>query len=249
VFSWLKKSTKGSEAEVAWEIPVRVDLHSHLIPGIDDGARTVEESVTLVRKMAGMGFEKLIMTPHVMSDAYRNTPETIRDGLERLRDAVRAAGIAMELEASAEYYLDEGFPKILSDKQVLPIAGKYLLFETSYLARPNNMFELVYEIKAHGYVPILAHPERYRYIKDMEAEYRELKELEVLFQIDTTSLGGHYGKDAQKKARFLMQKGWIDLVGSDTHRMKHLEDLEKVMWDRALWTMLLRGNTLLNNTL
>jgi tyrosine-protein phosphatase YwqE len=228
---------------------ITVDLHSHLIPGIDDGSKTLEESLTLIRRMVDMGYEKLIMTPHVMSDAYRNTPETILAGLEKLKKAVADAGITVELEASAEYYLDEGFLNILEQKQVLPIAGKYLLFETSYLARPNNLLDLIYAIKVHGYIPILAHPERYRYIKEMEREYRELKELDVLFQIDTTSLGGHYGKDAQKKALFLMRKGWIDFVGSDTHRMKHLEDLERVMRDRKLWDKLTRINTLRNEEL
>ena len=246
MLGWFKR-TAASDTGIAPAL--KVDLHSHLIPGIDDGAKTLEESLALIRRMVDLGYAKLILTPHVMRDAYHNTPETIIDGLERLREAVREAEIDVVLEASAEYYLDEGFLPLLEAGKILPIAGKYLLFETSYLAHPNNLLDMIYAIKLHGYSPILAHPERYRYIKDPQQEYGELKELEVLFQIDTTSLGGYYGKDAKKKAEFLLKEGWIDFVGSDAHRMRHLDQLDAVLHTPKIWTKMLSRNTLRNNTL
>ena len=240
MFSWFKKpSTTGPSAVER----LKVDIHSHLIPGIDDGAKTLEESLTLVKAMVEMGYEKLILTPHVMRDVYRNTPERILEGLAQLQEAVTQAGINVILEASAEYYLDEGFLKILETESVLPIAGKYLLFETSYMAKPNNMFDLIYAIKLHGYTPILAHPERYRYIKAPEEEYQALRAMDVLFQIDMTSWGGHYGKDAKTKAEFLLQKGWVDLVGSDVHKMRHINNLQSVLDDRTLWKRVWEKNS------
>jgi len=249
VFGWFRGRTEESEAGIRMAEKLRVDLHSHLLPGIDDGAKTMEESLTLVRKMAALGFEKLILTPHVMIDAYPNSRETILEKLLLLREAVSREEIPIQLEASAEYYLDEGFPGLLEREEILPIAGKYLLFETSYMAKPHALPELIYAIKIHGYIPLMAHPERYRYVRDLEREYGALREQEVLFQLDSNSLGGFYGKDARRKADFLLQRGWIDFLGSDTHRMRHLEQLESVLGDRRTAKTLWEKNRILNATL
>lgn len=208
--------------------PLTIDLHSHLIPGIDDGAQTMDESLALIRALATLGYTKCITTPHIMCDAYGNTKVSILAGLEKLRDALSYEGIDMRVEAAAEYYVDEGLIPLIKKDDLLLISEKYLLFETSYSHRPQQLEEVIFEIEAAGYIPMLAHPERYRYIKNPKEEYTALKELGVEFQVNLNSLNGQYGKSAQKNALYLSQNGFIDFLGSDTHNLKHVENLSKV---------------------
>jgi len=226
-----------------------VDLHSHLIPGIDDGAQTLDESIELIKELRDIGYKKLIMTPHIMVDAYPNREDNIALRLEVLKDEVVKRGIEIELEASAEYYLDEGFLEHLDVPPTL-ISGKYLLFETSYMAKPLNLKELIFEITSRGFYPIFAHPERYRYIHNLKKDYQEIKDMGVFFQLDINSIGGFYGKDAQKKANFLIENGMVDFVGSDTHNMKHIKNLINTLENQGkIWFKLFEKNIILNNTL
>jgi len=209
----------------------------------------MQESLELIEGYIEQGFKKLIITPHVMVDAYPNSKDIILKNFELLQNMVLLKKLDIELEVSAEYYLDEGFLPLLKSGKVLPIRGEYILFETSYMNRPINMFDLIYEIKAHGYKPILAHPERYRYIKKFQTDYFELKELDVLFQIDTNSLGGFYGSSAQTKALFLLDNGLIDFLGSDVHRKRHLDKMSRVLKDSKTLDKLFLKNKILNSTL
>ena len=226
----------------------KVDLHSHLIPGIDDGSQSLEESLALLRQMEGLGYTKVITTPHIMIDAYRNTPKIIHQGLAHLRTAAQEAGITLTIDAAAEYYLDEGFASHLKSEDLLTICGRYLLFETSYTSRPLQLEETIFEILAAGYTPILAHPERYRYITDPTTQFSYLKELGVLFQVNLNSLTGHYGKSAQTHAHHLVRAGQIDFLGTDTHRIKHLETLPGV-FASSIYREIFKSNTILNDTL
>ena len=226
-----------------------VDLHSHLIPGIDDGAKNLEESIELILKLKSLGYKKIITTPHVMIDSYPNSKNTIIKGLENLQRELIKRGIDINIEASAEYYIDEGFIKLLKNHQLIPILNKYILFETSYISKPFNLEEIIFEISQKGYIPILAHPERYRYIKNHKDEYTKLKELGVMFQLNANSLIGYYGKDAQIKANYLIENSLIDFIGSDTHRQRHLLILEEVLRNKSIWDKILNKNKILNNTL
>jgi len=227
---------------------LKVDLHSHLIPGIDDGAQNMEESLTLLKALEAMGYKKVITTPHIMMDAYRNNSEIILSGLEKLKKAAKEEGISLDIEAAAEHYLDEGFYDHLYTERVMSIEGKYLLFETSYISKPMQMEEMIFEIGSAGFTPLLAHPERYRYVKAWREEYTRWKELGVYFQVNLNSLGGHYGKDAQEKALFLSSEGMIDFLGSDTHHQKHVETLQKVLQSEH-YAQVYQKNRILNNTL
>ena len=244
MFSFFSKK-KISKDEVIDRL--QIDLHSHLIPGIDDGAKTLEQSIELITSLANLGFKKLIITPHIMIDAYPNDEKDILNRLNILKLEIKKIDLDIQLEAAAEYYMDEGFLSHLENP--LLINGEYLLFETSYMSKPMNMEELIYEIASRGYKPILAHPERYRYIKDLKKEYYRLKELGVYFQLDTSSLGGYYGQDAMEKATFLMNEGLVDFVGSDTHNKKHIKNLEKTLNEEKMWYNMFEKNTLLNKTL
>ena len=160
----------------------------------------------------------------------------------------KEAGIHLEIEAAAEYYLDEGFLKHLHSPDLLTIGGEYLLFETSYIAKPLQFDEILFEIISAGYKPLLAHPERYRYIHDLEKEYNALKKKGVYFQVNVNSFGGHYGKEAKRKANFLNKNGMIDFLGSDVHHIKQVQTLTK-MKEKKVYATIFEYNTILNNTL
>ena len=224
------------------------DLHSHLLPGIDDGAQTMDESIVLIEALQAVGYQKLITTPHVMIDNYRNTKESILRGLQKLQEELLIKDVSIEIEVAAEYYLDEGFKTLIEKKEILPIGGKYILFETSYTHRPYQLEEIIFEIGTAGYIPLLAHPERYRYIKNAEEEYRHLKKLGVEFQVNLNSLGGYYGSSAQKNALFLSENGLIDFLGSDTHNMHQVQNLVKVLKSNEYKTVYL-NNSIKNNYL
>ena len=228
IFPFFKKQKEKKRGPA-----LKVDLHSHFIPGIDDGSQSMEESLSLLKGMESLGYEKVITTPHIMFDLYRNTPQIIKEGLVSLRKAAKAEGIKLQIEAAAEYYLDEGFYDHLHSDEVMSINGKYLLFETSYISKPLQIEDMIFEISAAGYTPLMAHPERYRYVSDPLKEYGRWKELGVLFQLDLNSLGGHYGKDAKKKAEILSNNGMIDFLGSDVHHLKQTRFLDDVFMSEA----------------
>jgi tyrosine-protein phosphatase YwqE len=154
--------------------------------------------------------------------------------LAALREAAATAGIALQIEAAAEYYLDDGFIALLEKgSEMMTIREHYLLFETSYVSKPLQTEEMIFEITSSGYTPIMAHPERYRYIKDPLREYSRFKELGVLFQVNLNSFGGHYGRSAMVLAEFLSHHGMIDFLGSDLHHQRHLDTLEAIFLSDA----------------
>lgn len=217
---------------------LKTDMHSHLIPAIDDGSKSIEESVTLVRELHALGFTKLITTPHIMSDYFRNTPETILGGLENVRAAVKAENIPVELFAAAEYYLDDGFVEKLENEKLLTLGDNYLLFEISYVNAPDNLMQIIFRMQVLGYKPIMAHPERYPFWFDNFDFYRSLKDQGVLLQINTNSIAGYYGPEAKKIAEKLIEGELVDLLGTDTHAMKHIQALKKVTHEKILQKVL-----------
>ncbi|RYU78779.1 tyrosine-protein phosphatase [Hymenobacter persicinus] len=228
------------------------DMHSHLLPGLDDGAETVEQSVELLLALQGLGYRKLIMTPHIMGDFYKNTPAGIRAALARLQEAATAAGVTdMTLECAAEYYLDEWFQqKLDSGEPLLSFGGdkKYLLFETSYINEPFNFRETVFNLKSAGYQPVLAHPERYTYFYGRFEDIEKVRAEGVLLQLNLNSLCGYYSAGARKIAERLVDAGLVDMVGTDTHNLKHTETLRhKVLPTEYLRKVL--ALPLLNNSL
>ena len=232
---------------------LQADMHSHLLPGLDDGAETIEDSLNLLRELRTLGFRKLIMTPHVMGDFYKNTPEGIRTALAELRAAAAAAGLEdVALECAAEYYLDEWLgQKLAEGSELLSFGGerRYLLFETSYLNEPFNLQATIFELKAAGYQPVLAHPERYTYYYGRFAEIRKLRqEYGVLLQLNLNSLAGYYSPTARHVAEQLIDEKLVDFVGTDTHHLRHTTALAKKTVNSAYFRKLLQL-PLLNNTL
>ncbi len=202
------------------------DMHSHLIPGIDDGSPDLATSVQLVKGMAELGYKKIITTPHIMRDMYKNSPDTILPGLDRLREAVKTKGIEIEINAAAEYFLDEDTEELLkNNKKLLTISGNMVLAEFSLAWQPHNIKDMLFELQMQGYQPVIAHPERYIYLQQNKAFYEELKDAGCYFQLNILSLGGHYGKSVQELAQYLVKKKYYDLAGTDLHHAGHLQAL------------------------
>jgi tyrosine-protein phosphatase YwqE len=224
--SLFSKFSKSDSTPVDFS-SVRTDMHSHLIPGVDDGAKTIEDSIALIRKLYDLGYRKAITTPHIMSDYYRNTPEIILSGLEKVKEALKNEQIEFALEAAAEYYLDDGFLHKLENEKLLTFGSDYLLFEISYINCPDNLKEIIFQMQVHGYKPIMAHPERYPFWFNRFDEYRSFRDQGVLLQINVNSLGGYYGIEAKKVAEKLIDNEMVDLIGTDMHNLTHAEALKK----------------------
>ncbi len=229
------------------DIPISVDMHSHLLPGIDDGVDSVEESLDLIRRLSELGYRKLIATPHVMGDFYQNSPEIIQDALETVQQAVKAEGLPVEMEASGEYYMDEWFLEKVANNNVLSFGDEYLLVETSFMNRPNQLFESFFQIKLKGFKPVFAHPERYIYLYEDFERFKEIYKKGVYFQINLNSLTGYYSPNAKYFAERLIKQGMVDFVGTDTHRSNHVDLLPKAMESKAFPK--LKELTLLNESL
>lgn len=211
---------------------VGVDMHSHFIPGIDDGAKDMAGSLQLIRKMRDFGFRKVITTPHIMSDHFRNTPDVIRKGLADVQAAVKQEGIDIEVDAAAEYYVDDGFLRKLEEEPLMTFGDKYLLIEISYINCPENIREILFNVQIKGYRPVLAHPERYPFWFSHMAVFRELREGGVLLQINANSLAGYYGPEARRTAEKLIDQELVDFIGSDMHKIEHAAAMERVMREK-----------------
>jgi tyrosine-protein phosphatase YwqE len=228
--------------------PLKVDLHSHLIPSIDDGAKDMQSSLTLIKELKSLGYTKLITTPHIKQSQFPNSSNTIKSSYYSLIEELNKNSIDIELKYAAEYYIDEHFMSLLDLKDILTFGNNYLLFEFSYHYRPINMLNIIYEMQESGYNPVLAHPERYLYLHRDFDTYLELKNRDVYFQLNINSLIGYYSKPVQKIAKKLCDFGLVDFLGSDTHHLKHIINLKKVISSKSYGTIF-QKNTILNDTL
>ncbi|MGB2128078.1 MAG: tyrosine-protein phosphatase [Flavicella sp.] len=225
MFTLFKKNKPATEV-----FPVNfVDIHSHLLPGIDDGAKNLEDSISLISKLDDFGIHNFITTPHVLGGVWTNSSDTILDKLELVQEELLKQDMSyITINAAAEYMLDEQFCDLLKKRDLLTLKEDNLLVEMSYLNAPVNLFEILFDIQLAGYNPILAHPERYNFYHNDFEKYHRLKEAGCRFQINLLSLTGYYGKSVQKTAEKLIEQNMIDFAGSDTHHHKHLNALETI---------------------
>jgi protein-tyrosine phosphatase len=208
----------------------------------------MEDSLAMIRRMHELGFKKLITTPHIQGEFYKNTPEIILGGLAELRKAIAAENIPVVVEAAAEYLLDDAFEEKMNQGILLTFSSKYILLEMSYYSPNPNLKNLIFNLQVEGYKVILAHPERYTYWAGDIAKYEDLKDRGVYFQLNTVSLAGHYPEPVKKLAEKLIDKGMIDFIGSDMHNMNYMKSLENSLKDRAL-ARLVDSGKLLNESL
>jgi len=233
---------KKREGEDEYDLPAPVnanwgflgaDMHSHFIPGIDDGAKTMEDSMALLRAMKDMGYKTIITTPHVMIDYYPNNTEKILAGLETVKTALKENNIELSIKAAAEYYIDEHFIGLLDNNEpLLTIYEKEVLVEFSMLYEPPMLNDVIFKMLGAGYRPIIAHPERYLFFhRDMQ-RFRDLKDRGCMLQLNMLSVAGYYGYNIKLIADQLMQKGLYDYCGSDMHHEKHAATLRMMAGTR-----------------
>lgn len=222
MFSWFQKKETTTF--------VQTDIHSHILPGLDDGATTIEDSLILIKKLCALGFKKLITTPHIITGHYDNTRSGIQKALGEVRQAVREEGINVEIEAAAEYYVDETFiDRLAKDEELLSFGQNYVLIETGFINIPHFLPDLVFNLKSKGYKPVLAHPERYIYLQENKENISMLRGLDLKFQLNASSFTGHYSEQSRQLAHYLVDQGFVEFVGSDAHRDKHIDLYKKAL--------------------
>lgn len=224
MFSIFRKKTNAVPLDFS---ALKVDMHSHLIPGIDDGAPDLDTALNLIKELQELGYKKIITTPHVMADLYPNTSETILSGLEKVRAAITEAGIEIEIDAAAEYLLDEGFEAKLNEDDLLTLPGNRVLVEMSFVNPAPNLESLLFELQMKGYRPIMAHPERYQYYHNDFGKFERLIDRGCELQVNLLSLTGYYGAPIRKVAQNLLKANMVSFIGTDLHNEKHLEYMKQ----------------------
>lgn len=228
---------------------LKTDIHSHLIPGIDDGSPDMETTISLLKKFIDLGYQKVITTPHIMSDYYRNTPEIINKGLDLVRKEIDAQKLPIEIHAAAEYNLEPNFVSLLKEKKILSFGSQnYVLFELSFFEEPPNLSETIWLIRDQGYTPVLAHVERYPYWHLNTDKYEEMLNRGVKLQLNIGSVTGAYGPEVKRVANQLIKNNIIDFIGSDCHHEQHLEMIGYAS-KLPIFHQLVHQKQLLNNSL
>ncbi len=248
MFHFLRKFSKGVIPDLSF---LAADMHSHLLPGIDDGLQELKETVEYIKELQQLGYSKLICTPHILSDLYPNSRETILPKLAMVRTALAEANIDVKVEAAAEYMIDHEFTELISHSKkedLLTIAGDYILVEMSYLSPSPNFDKVIFDLRMLGLQPILAHPERYSYYHNQFSQYDRFKELGCKLQVNLLSLSGAYGSDVRKTAEKLFKNKMVDFLGTDMHHNRHLAMLKKLATKKEFYE-LVGSAELLNKTL
>lgn len=235
MFSFFSRS-KNRESAVKVDLgQIGTDMHSHLLPGIDDGSPDIATSLTLIKGMHELGYQRLITTPHIMWDMYQNTKAIILSKRDEVRQAVKEAGIGVQIDAAAEYFMDDHFLNLLhSDDPLLTISGNMVLVEFSLAHRPMSLKDILFEMQLKGYQPVVAHPERYVYLENTKDLYDDLRDIGCLFQLNILSLSGYYGRSAAELANYLLKKEYYDLAGTDLHNFRHLDALRDGLYGPGL---------------
>lgn len=224
---------------------VGTDMHSHLIPGIDDGSPDLETSVALIRNFKELGYSKLITTPHILWDLYKNTPEIIGRGLDLLRKALKENQIDIEIAAAAEYFLDDHILELLQKKEpLLTIKDNLVLTEFSTMHQSMSMKNVLFDVLMAGYRPVLAHPERYVYLYKKWDLFHEIKDNGILFQLNLLSVTGGYGTRVQEIAQYLLDHDFYSYVGTDLHHEGHMTRLKTLEIPAKLRELLANGRIL-----
>jgi protein-tyrosine phosphatase len=213
---------------------VMVDMHSHLIPAIDDGSKSDEETVSLLKEFEALGYKKIITTPHILAGLYNNTPEIIKAGEAKVKALIKENNINLSFKAAAEHMMDDNFDRMVANKTVLPLKDNWVLVECSFAAPPLDIESKLFSLEIKGFQPVLAHPERYTYWYKNRSMFDTLKERGVLFQLNLASLAGYYGKEAQELATYLIKKNYINLVGSDCHGKRHIEAMKNISMNSTI---------------
>ncbi|WP_025145049.1 tyrosine-protein phosphatase [Pedobacter jeongneungensis] len=225
-------SKKNKITDISW---LGVDIHSHILPGIDDGSPDIETSVRLVKSLTELGFEQLIATPHILKELYPNTPESINKAKRDLQTALDNASISTKLSAGAEYMIDQDFDL---NESLCTLDQKHLLIEMSYLSETPGISQTIFDVEIKGFKPVLAHPERYTFYFKDKSRLKRFKEKGCLLQLNLLSVLGYYGKDVKQLSESLLKEKMYDLAGTDLHHEKHLSALTAAVQSGKLYDLI-----------
>lgn len=250
MFGLFKKKKEETASAVRIDYSgLGVDMHSHLLPGIDDGSPDAATSVSYIKKMMELGYRKFITTPHIYPDLYPNTKETILAAHQILTAKLREEGIDVEVHAAAEYFIDDLFAdRLKNDEPLLTLHKNYVLVEISFMQAPSDLKHILFELIVKGYQPVLAHPERYNLYHSRKEAYHRFKDQGCLLQVNLLSLSGYYGKGVQEAAHYLVEHKLVDLIGTDLHHQRHLDALQHPQLVKDVQHAL-QTNLILNSTL
>lgn len=221
---------RKKKPETLFEWPI--DMHSHLIPGVDDGAKSPEDSLTILRSLRDLGMKKWITTPHIFFEYYRNDPASIQAGYQMLRDYLAEQNEQFDVSFAAEYYLDEHLVKTVQAQEALTFGNNFLLFETTMLSEPFDLNEFIFKAGLNGYRLVMAHPERYSYLLGNFKKLEELRDKGVYLQVNMLSFLGHYSPATKKMVREMVDLGLVDFMGSDCHHVFHTKLFAELKTDR-----------------
>ncbi|MBB1139228.1 tyrosine-protein phosphatase [Myroides sp. WP-1] len=203
-----------------------VDIHSHLIYGIDDGAQTIDDTRMIITSMRDLGFKQAIATPHTTPLVWENTREGILNQYQKVQEELPKESSDISLRVASEYMMDETLLPHIENKDLLTLKNDYVLVEMSYMNPPIQLMDILFQLKSSGYDIVLAHPERYNFYHQNTAMYKKLKKAGCYFQMNLLSVTGYYGKHVLEAANFLLSNGLIDFVGSDIHHAKHVRGFD-----------------------
>ncbi|MFE3869206.1 tyrosine-protein phosphatase [Flavobacterium sp. LS2P90] len=204
-----------------------IDIHSHLLPGIDDGARTFEDTLRLTQALQGFGVCQFITTPHIIQYVWDNTHDQILSKKETIVLELEKNKITIPFNAAAEYLMDDQFVQLFQSHELLTLKDNYVLVEMSYINAPIQLYSILFDLQVAGYIPVLAHPERYLFYHNNFSEYEKLKRAGCLFQLNLLSVVGYYGAEITNIAEQLLKKGMYTYVGSDVHHDNHIASFEQ----------------------
>lgn len=204
-----------------------VDIHSHLLPGIDDGAQTISNSIALASSLEKIGVSQLITTPHINHYVWNNSQEIIKSKLQETQNAFVENNIQAPLRSAAEYFMDDWFANHLKEEKLLTLKDNYVLIEMSYLNAPLTLYKTIFDLQVAGYIPVLAHPERYTFFHKKFDEYKKLKDAGCLFQLNLLATVEYYGSKIAKTADELVKKGMYDFCGTDVHHKNHIRAFDQ----------------------
>lgn len=227
-----------------------VDMHSHLIPGVDDGSASFDDTIKMITGLQELGFCKFVTTPHAMPGVYENTKQNIDAAAKKLNFQLTQQ-LNLTIQAAAEYYVDDDFPQRIRDGETpLTFGNNYVLIEMSMNSKSMNLDAAIFELTTRGYQPVLAHVERYPYLfhNGQLNNYEQLRDADVLLQVNLRSFIGNYGEIQRKIARKLAEAAMIDFLGTDIHNPAQLDALKIAMEDKVV-QQLLRSGKLKNNLL
>jgi protein-tyrosine phosphatase len=204
-----------------------IDIHSHLLPGIDDGAKTLEDSLRLIKALQGFGTTQIITTPHIIHNFWDNNNQNIQATEEVTRKELQKNNLSIPMRAAAEYMMDESFVTLFQSGQLLTLKDNYVLVEMSYINPPIQLYSILFDLQVAGYIPVLAHPERYVFYHHNFEEFNKLINAGCLLQLNLLSIVGYYGEGITKIAEKLLQNGMYSFVGSDVHHNNHIAAFEQ----------------------